>query len=385
MINRNEILKLAKTQSAFCISIFIPTHRAGEETYNEKDAIYLKNQLKDVKQKLEEQGAEVRTIAQLLKPAEDLVNDSKFWRHQSDGLAIFIAEDIFEYYTIPIAFNEFNYVSNEFYLQPLMPLFNGGGIFYVLTLKKDGVQLYEGSKHSISELAIDDVVPGQLEDRVGYDHEEKHVQFRTQQGNQGQGMYHGHGDSETDEKDELLQYFKAVDEGVMCVIGQNQTPPLVICAQDHHYGIYKEANSYQNLHEQHISKNPADTDMQGLHAEAKEMLQPYFEEKRNEKADLVGQYLGTGKASSNVADIIPYAVQGMVDTLFLQEGAEVFGKYDITTNEVELHEEKTAHDVSLVNMAAVKVFEQGGTVFVADKENMPAGASEMNALYRTTS
>lgn len=384
MVTRNDILKLANKQGAFCISVYIPTHRAGHETYNEKDAIYLKNQLKDVQRKLESEGADVRKIEQLLKPAEDLMQDSKFWRHQSDGLAMFIGDGVFEYYTVPLSFKEFNYVGNEFYLKPLMPLFNDGGIFYVLTLKKDGVKLYEGSKHSISELVIDDVIPNQLEDRVGYDHEEKHVQFRTQQGNQGQGMYHGHGDSETDEKEELLQFFKSVDNGVMCVIGENQNPPLLICAQDHHYGIYKEANHYNNLHEKHMAVNPDNMKPGDLHAEAKEMLQPYFEEKRKGKTEQIGQYLGTGKASSNVTDIIPYAVQGLVDTLFLQADAEVYGKYDLTTNNVEIQPEKIDQNVSLMNLAAVKVFEQGGSVFLAEQDEMPDSTAEMNALYRTT-
>lgn len=383
MITRKDVLKLAKVQADNCISIYVPTHRAGEPTYNGEDAIHFKNQLKVARQELEKQGTDGRDIDELLKPAEALVNDKKFWRYQSDGLVLFISEGMFETHSVPLHFEERTYVSNEFYLAPLMPLFNGGGRFYLLTLKKDEIKLYEGMRHSIAEIDIADVVPQRLEDRVGYDYEEKHLQQRSQQGNGGKGMYHGHGDDESDEKEELMQFFKAVDNGVMCVIGEDQRPPLVLCCQDHHYGIYKEANSYSNIFTEHISKNPADLDMKGLHQTAIELLKPYFEKARKEKSDRVAQYLGTGKAVSDVNDILPNAIQGLVDTLFVSDKAELYGIYDMTSGKAEVQESSEPQNVSLVNLAAVKVFEQGGHVFLTEKDDMPDGTSEMNALLRT--
>jgi DNA polymerase II large subunit len=81
---------------------------------------------------------------------------------------------------LPLNFEEFSYVSNEFYLKPLMPVFNDDGLFYLLTLKADEVKFYEGMRDSITEIRIEDLVPSRIEDRVGYDHEQKNLQFRTQ-------------------------------------------------------------------------------------------------------------------------------------------------------------------------------------------------------------
>ncbi|MEZ4690265.1 MAG: hypothetical protein R3A12_08800 [Ignavibacteria bacterium] len=60
-------------------------------------------------------------------------------------------------------FEEFSYVSNEFYLKPLMPFFNDDGMFYLLTLKADEVKFYEGARDSITEIRIDDLVPSRIE------------------------------------------------------------------------------------------------------------------------------------------------------------------------------------------------------------------------------
>ena len=300
MITRGELLKLAEMHDTHCVSIFIPTHRAGEETLKGKDAINLKTQLKEIKSKLTHRGMSVNDIETFIRPINDLINDSAFWRHQSDGLAIFLSDKVFRKYTIPVDFEEFNYLSNEFYLKPIIPLFNGDGLFYLLTLKKDEVKFYEGTRHSVTEIIIDDLVPSRLEDRVGYDYEEKGLQFRTQQGNKGAGMFHGHEDADSNEKIELMQYFRAVDKGLMKILNDDQNPPLVVCSLDYYFPLYQKVNSYKNLLPQHISGNPADKDIFLLHEEAWKLLHLYFSKTRQQKRDKFTEFHGTAKASADI-------------------------------------------------------------------------------------
>jgi hypothetical protein len=383
MITKKKVLELSEIRSAFCISIFIPTHRAGKETISGKDALNLKNQLKDVRLKLENKGLSVNDIEKFLKPIEDLVNDNEFWRHQSDGLAIFLSDNLYEKYTVPVYFEAFNYVSNEFYLKPLIPLFNGDGLFYLLTLKMDDVKFYEGTRHNVTEIIIDDLVPSQLEDSVGYDYEQKSLQFRTQQGNKGEGMYHGHGDSESELKNELMKYFRQIDKGLMTFLHDDQKPPLVVCCLDFHFPNYRKINSYQNIFPQHISGNPADKDVFLLHEVAWELLQPYFNKTRQEKMDQFSQFLGKGKASSDLNEILPAALAGKVDTLFLENKADIFGIYNPSTQEIKIQDTHQVANVSLMNLVAMEVLLKGGTVYLFEKEEMPdASFSKINALFR---
>ncbi len=379
MINKKDVIELSRVCKPVCISIFIPTHRAGEETLKGKDALNLKNQLKNIKKKLEQRGMSIFEIENLVKPVSELINDSEFWRHQSDGLAIFLSEGFFEKYTVPVYFEEFNYLSGEYYLKPLMPLFNGDGLFYLLTLKMDEVKFYEGTRHSITEIIIDDLIPSRLEDRVGYDYVQKSLQFRTQQGN---SIYHGHGESEAASKDELLRYFRAIDKGLMSILHDDQKPPLILACLDFHFPIYKEANTYQNLFPQHISGNPADMDVLLLHEKTWELLQPYFSRNRQEKSDQYLQFQGTGKTSSDIKEILPNAFYGKVNTLFLENRADIFGIYNSETSETILNSKHTDSNISLMNLVALKVFEQDGTVYLMEKEDMPDSSSKINALYR---
>ncbi|WP_235923500.1 baeRF7 domain-containing protein [Psychroflexus aurantiacus] len=384
MITKNEVLKLASDHESPCVSIFIPTHRAGKETLEGHDEIKLKTQLKKVKAKLENLGLSDKEIEEFVEPVNKLVDDSDFWRHQSDGLALFISKNNFKKYTVPVHFEEFNYVSDEFYLKPLMPLFNGNGLFYVLTLKADEVKFYEGTRHTMTEVITPEEVPSRLEDVVGYDYEQKNLQFRSgQQGDNKAGMYHGAGEGNAEALNEMKRYFRAVNDGIMEMLHEDQNPPLVVCCQDFQFPVYKEVNSYNNLYEEHVSGNPEDKNIHQLHDEAWDLLQPYFNKTREEKLKLYNEYIGTGKASADVNMIIKAAIEGKIDTLFVQNGAELFGEYDSSTQKANVQKELTDSNVSLLNLIAIKVFEKGGSIYILEKEEMPdENHKTVNAVYR---
>lgn len=384
MITKNEVLKLAKQHNPISVSMFIPTHRGGEETLEGQDKLKLKTQLKEVKTKLKAKDLSDRDIEEFVKPVNELIEDSSFWRHQSDGLAIFLSDNTFEKFTVPVYFEEFNYVSNEFYLKPLMPLFNGNGMFYLLTLKADSINFYEGTRYSITEIETPDDVPSRLEDVVGYDYEQKNLQFRSQkQGNMETGMYHGSGEGKAEELNEMKRYFRAVNDGILKMLHDDQTPPLVVCSLDYHFPIYKEVNTYQNLFPEHVSGNPEDKDIHTLHEEAWDLLHPHFEKTQKEKLDLYAENIGTGKASADVNSIIRAAIEGRIDTLFVQSGIELFGNHDTSTQKTDLQEEATSGNISLLNLIAVKVFKKGGDVYLMEENDIPdEHHKKVNALYR---
>ena len=123
-------------------------------------------------------------------------------------------------------------------------------------------------------------------------------------------------------------------------------------------------------------------DAPALHNSAREILEPYFTHNLHSKKDKFLLALDKGKASTEIRVIIPAAVQGKVDTLFLVKGDDIFGVYDPSSGGISIQEEPRAPHVSLTNLAAKKVFEQGGTVYLMEKEEMPDNSSAVNALFR---
>ena len=99
MFLRNDLDELLACEAQPAVSIYLPTHKAGREI--RQDSIRLRNLLGEAAKRL---GAERRPpdVEALLAPARRLVEDEEFWRHQDQGLAIFIAPGFERVHKLPI-------------------------------------------------------------------------------------------------------------------------------------------------------------------------------------------------------------------------------------------------------------------------------------------
>lgn len=382
LLSKKEIAKLHDINQEHCISIFISTHRVGKEVLQEEDALSLKIQLQHVKRKLSKKGLHKKTIDSITTPVQKLIDDNLFWRHQSNGLAIFIADHFFQKYTLPINFEAFNYIADSFYLKPLMPLFVGDGAFYLMTLELGNVQLYECTQHSVTEITIDDLIPENLQESVGYDYEEKNLQFRTQQTGTNQTIFHGQEAATGKRKNEITTYFRAINEGIKPILKKGDIP-LLIASQDYLFNIYKEVNTYGNFFDQNRDGNFKIKDILDVHEWAWEKIAPTFDQKRKDKIARFMDKQGTGKTAIGIVEILPKAFEGKIDTLFCENLEDIFGTYKLEKDTI-IATESEGNDtaISLMNLAVIKTFLNGGTVYLLDKEDMPNPHSRINALYR---
>ena len=376
LLSKEDFTSLALFNSEVCISIFIPTQRGGKDVLEGKNQRHLKSQWKAIKTKLEADGISKDKIDTIAKPVIKLIEDNDFWRHQSDGLAIFVAETVFEHYMLPLNFEEHHYIGKEFYLKPLVPMFSGKGRFYILEIQPQHVAFYEASNYSIEKIDVEDLAPETLQDRVGFDFKEKHL------GHKGSiTSQHGYAPATQERKNEFLRFFRAVDQGIDKII-HDETVPLIVACEDYLFPIYQEANTYNNLYDQSVPGNPNDyKNILDLHAKAVETLQPHFDKQKVEKLKEFKEQ-PPEKTSVEITDIIPSIYEGKIDTLFLQKGEDVFGTFDEEKMSVDVQDNQTPRNTSLLNLAAIKVIEQGGSVFILESAEMPEKDSKMNALLR---
>ncbi|HSI68645.1 MAG TPA: hypothetical protein VK941_00310 [Gillisia sp.] len=381
LLSKEEFLDLAQFNNEICVSIFIPTHRGGKEVLEEQNSLHLKSQWKEVKEKLADKGVSKERIATIGEPINKLIDDKSFWRHQSDGLAIFASEGIMRKYTLPVNFEAHHFIGKEFYLKPLAPVFTGNERFYILELQILKVALYEATRYSIGPVDVEDLTPSRLEDRVGYDYEEIHRKHKTQNNTGGITTQHGSEPATRERKNEFKRFFRAVDQGLDTLL-HDEKVPLVVACQDYLFPIYQEANTYNNLYEECVPGNPSDyRNMVELHTKTVETLKPFFEKEQNEKLKEFKEQ-PPERTSTQVTEILPAIIEGKVDTLFLENREDIFGTFDEETMKVEVQGEHTDDNVSLMNLAAKKVMEQGGSVFLVESTFMPEKDSKMSALLR---
>ncbi len=365
-----------------CVSIYLPMDKKGKEQNLHLAQGVLKQCIKEVEESLSGCQMSPTEKENYLNPLFEILNETRLWRNPSEGLAIFLSpEDGIQHYQLPIPFAKQTYVAGHHYLVPLLPLYHNNDLYYILELSSDYVNLYEAWKYGFRNLFIEDFAPDRLEKAVGFDYKPKMLQFRSGQDLVGGGAFHGHGEGKDDAKKELVKFFRSLDKGVTKAIG-NQNVPLVLACTDYLAHVYKETNSYPRLVAANISGDPEFKAKGDLHMESLSVMEGYFEETQNEKAELFDKARHTAKVSTIIDDIIKAALHGKVDTLFIAEGTDVFGTYNAKENRVTLQDQRDPHNISLTNLAAMETFRQGGKVYFLPLAKMPVKESSINALFR---
>ena len=373
--------KLASIHGLHCVSIYLPMHKDGKEQNLRLDQATLKQCIRKVSSDLERHEMDPQEIKEYLKPVKALIADIELWRNPSDGLAIFLNKNEMNYYTLPISFDIKTIVSDHFYLMPLLPLYHEDDEYYLLELSQDYVKLYEANKYGYRDIYIEDFAPAQLEEAVGFDFKQKLYHFRSGVNKQVSGIYYGVGEGKDDLKKELHNYFRAIDKSVNKVI-ENKKAPLVIACAESLFGLYKEANTYPNLLENYISGDSEFKNKTKLYQESWKLVHPYFEKLKESKLLQYKELYHTPKTSYQISEIVPAAVNGKIDTLFVENGVDEFGVFDQQTNRLMFRKETELNNASLADLSAVNTFLQGGKVFFLAPEEMPDQGQTMNALLR---
>jgi hypothetical protein len=304
---------------------------------------------------------------------------------QSDGLAIFLSSNRVRRYRLPLNFEELVVVIDHFHIKPLLPLFTGDGQFYLLALSQNQVRLLNGTRYSISEVDIGQVV-GSLAEAVPSDDRQASLQLHTSGSAGGisgssSATFHGQGGGSASAKDDLLRYLSLVADGLTEFL-QGDRVPLVLAGVEYLLQIYEEANTYPHLIDTVIKGSPDLLSADELHKSAWDILGPVFQAAQEEAVAHYQQL--AGQASERVADtlekIVPAAYYGRVETLFVDTGVQQWGVFDPISNEIEYHEQIEAGDEPLVDLAAVQTYLKGGTVYAVESEKVPGGASAAAVL-----
>ena len=383
-ISRDQLETLAQQRHRACVSMFLPTHRAGTET--RQDPIRLKNLLRETEALFLAENHRRMKAKEMLAPARQLAQRSSFWRMQDQGLAIYLAENFFQYFRLPLELPERVVLAEQFDLKPLLPLFTAGGRYYLLAISQNQVRLFEGTRFGINEMDLRDV-PRSLEEALKYDVRESQLQAHTGTGVPVPGgrskegaVFHGQGVGVDDEKDRILQYFRQVNHGLRYIL-KDPSAPLLLAGVEELFPIYNEANTHQRLLEQGVKGSPDGMGADELHKAAWKVVQPYFAEARGRAISQYRSVAGTPRASNKLDEVLLAAYQGRVEFAFIPPDVERRGRFDPDQAAVEVHEAPQSGDEDLVNAAAIYTVLNHGAIYTIASEDIP-DASPVAALYR---
>lgn len=373
----DQIKGLAQQTASPSISIFLPTHRAGQDT--QQDPIRFKNLLRDAEKQFLDSGMGPREVDALLKPAQALLDDSNFWNQQSEGLAVFMAVDDFHYYALPFSVEELLVVAQSYYVKPILPLFTNNGHYYILAISLNEVRLFEGTRYGVGQIALPDGIPANMEEALRLDGPQKSLQMHS---GGGGGMFHGQGAGNEEQKIWIEQYLNLVDTSLKEIF-REQNAPLILAGVDYLLPMYRKVSEYQHIMEEGIIGNPDDLRPEELQEQAWRIVETYFQQETKKTVEQYQQLADTDKATDNVEEIVAAAVNGRVDKLILSVENQIWGAFNPKDGKVIRSPEGQSkkYNLALLDFTAMNTLQNGGTVCALSQDEMPTD-SPIAAVFR---
>ncbi len=377
LFQKKEFEDLAAVNTEYCISVYIPTQRVGE---NKESRLRLKNSVSAVEKQLMGLGLKKTEAEEYLEPLRKVVDDTSIWRLLSDTMVILKSNDHFSVRNLPIKTKEFLLVSNRFYLLPLLDLFKQDNSYFIFLLSLKKNKLYEASQHEIVEIESDDVFPDNIYESAGHDVVQKSLEYRSRIPGREFAPFHGKGEGKDYKETEVMKYMEDIDDGLKNLL-EGYRVPVVIAAVESIFAQLKEVSTLKNLYPKCVAGNYDNDDILLIHNKANELLKPYFSKVENEKKK---KYLEApdNQIISETQNVIKAAYMGQIETLFVEKGLNLWGDFNEETGEADFHEEKKTSDSCLIDLTARMVFLKGGNVFIEEIGDMPESGSPLNAVLR---
>ena len=372
LLGREDLRLLLDSPEDISVSVYLPTSRTGDVA---QGAIRLKNLLRKAEENLLVMGLRPAEAAQLLDRCRGLVDDTLFWHHQADGLAIFLSAGTFTYFRLPYALDETVVVANRFHVNPLLPLFTADGIFYVLALSQNSVRLMQCSRDGGREVTLDGL-PGSMADVLQYEEHSRNLQFHSgpSQGAAGRGnaMYHGHGEGKDTAKDDIVRFVREVDHGLQAALKDEQAP-LVLAGVGFMRALYREGSTYAHLLDEGVDGSPDALSPAELQSKSWPLVERHFAQERVAALAQFGQGVARGLTVNGLTDVLLAAHDGRAAVLFFVIGSRRWGRFFAEERRIELHDSFEPGDEDLVDVAVVRALLTGAAVHAIPPGEMPNG------------
>ena len=365
-MDAHVLRELATWTAGPCVSIYLPLDPKHPSI--EADRLALKDLVRDARHQLETTTTMRRpAIDALLEPAESLLVADR-WPLGSRGYGLFSAPGRAIQLELDVEPAAMSVVTDRFVVTPLAAAVSNGDRFFVLAISQHRVRLFRGGRDGLVDVAVPGL-PASSADALWYEHHERQLSVHggAHQGvDQITGILHGSPSERDLRKQQLLRFFRIVDQALASVL-HGETAPLLIAGVDYELAVYREANRYPHLDAVIDTGNPERLDPAQLHALVWPVAAGVLDVPRRKLLDRID---AVAERLTSPADVLAACREGRVEALLVQPARLVWGRPDAA----EVHAQRDAGDIELLSAAIGAALEQGATVYPAAPGELPDDA-----------
>ena len=381
LLTKELIQELLSADQAPCLSLYMPTHRTHPE--NLKNPIRFKNLVSKMEESLLQKYSANET-QEYLEPLEALVNDNDIWNYTKEGLAVFSAKGIFKVVELHKSVEELAMVADSFHTKPLRQYLQSLDHFHVLGLTLRDIRLFEGNRHSLTEIELTADTPKNIKEALGDELTDKHTTVASYGGSGGEStnMHHGHGGKSEETEKDAERFFRVVAKAIYEHYSKPSGWPIILAALTEHHNLFQKVSKNPLLLQNSIAINPSSVSPDQLAKMAWEIMEPEYNLKLETLADRFEQARANGKGSDDYKEIAVAAVEGRVDTLLVEADRIIAVRLtNLTTGNTQKKDLSNPKVDDLLDDMGELVLKMGGQVFVLPTDKMPSETG-LAAIFR---
>lgn len=276
-----------------CVTIILPTHRTAPD--NKQDEILLKNLISKVNNRLSEEFNKRDLSA--LQQNLDKISEIEM-NHNKEGLVIFVSEEIFTYAQLMFTPEERVVIDDTFATRELVRESLKSENYYVLTLGRDKVRLFEGFKENMTEVT-DDNFPVENISLSNMNAAERAAGSK--------------------EDDMIEEFFNRVDKTFQEYYKDNPAD-VILAGIDRNTAYYRNISDRPKMIVGSININGDSPKAHELAADAWPVMKEVLAERQEKAISILDQAVSEQKFESDLNMIWKAIQEGRGDTFYAEEG-----------------------------------------------------------------
>ena len=380
-VSKETIKDLLDLEDSVAISLYLPTHRFPTPIHVQEDRIRFKNLVRAAKERLEADGVDEGIARKLESDLEETIHDDdNFWQHTTEGLAVFCSPGGVRYFHLPMECEERVSTGEKFDIASLLLAVSCDSPYYLLALAVHRPVLYEGDAYGLKKVNIE--LPESPEAALGIDELFSNSQTSRVGGHGAGAKAHGQGDSRQAGQEERLKFFRMVDDALLSEGTVDSRLPFLLAGMDEDVSHFRELSRLNHILTRHLNGNHTEENPVDIHKRAWEVVRTEVGRKAClEEVEKLGNLLGTGRSSTDIADIAKAAHEGRVDSLLLSVFTITRDTVSDSDDEImklvfpDIPEKEQLGEISRA------VFDTSGSVIGLLEGDLPDG-KEVAAIYR---
>lgn len=343
---------LAASTDLPSVSVYLPIPLPGTEP--DRARITLRNQKKDLRDRLEGFGSDLRRqVFESLEPLEERLSSA-----QPGTLVAFASPKRFELLALPHELEPRVEVGSKFLLTPMLQPEMDLPPLFVLALSLDHTRAYRLVDRRLERFSLSSRIPTSLVQARGWEVQGGDLQHHSFRATGQNTVYHGQGGGSDDRKTEIMEFFKRLDRGLR---DEESLPrdPMLLVGVEYEVSLFQEVTHLRASDVPPLHLSPDGVRESELKARVVETATELARSRHREAWNELYVQLGTDRVSTGVQDVLQNAIQGKISELFVSTGASHRGSF-VPSEDLHVNAEGSE---DLINLAACLTLQHAGRVY----------------------